>query len=294
MRSSRRFPDRPLKVRIVNESPRNILINSIRIVREYWLPAIQAPLTIASIVLAFLSFDLAKTGYSDAEKNRIASAKFINTVDSHLTMLNRSFAGLNISVSRLPLTVEKMDSSIFEMQIEINKMEDAVYAFQATLSNLSAVSDSQLSLIRETQKQWAEELLKKPKIDIVLYSVYRDSADNLTIIPQFINRGTKYAKDIVSIIRFNKNVELSSKGWAAYLYERVPRSWSYLYSGSIGSGQLGYEPPMEYSLHIPEINKIKNIILYFKNSHTFVQPIDSLIIPIPKPDSIIYLYKFDD
>jgi len=55
-------------------------------------------------------------------------------------------------------------------------------------------------LIRETQRQQAEELAKKPDLMLNVYHVERDSIGRLAIMPEIINMGNKLVHEKIILL----------------------------------------------------------------------------------------------
>jgi hypothetical protein len=291
---------KPLKVIILEDPPKHkyakLLLPIWRTIRNYVLPILQASLTAFAIILSYESFQLARENFKSAEDGRTASKQFINDIELQLATLNTSFSDLNKAVVKLPNTIQFLDSSVQTMRTHIESLKEVVTKFDSTLTGLSNVSNKQILLIKETQKQWATELSKKPLIKLTLISIQRDSLNKLTIFPQFSNYGDKYSKEFSAVLSVPPDYDFHSSGWASYPSGKRPNNWSISTSGPIGAKNdqqvFSMRPNgIDFTINIPNNFKNKFIKLYYYISSEYPQNGDSLIIQIIPPDSTIYFHN---
>lgn len=182
-------------------------------------------------------------GYSSFK----TSNEFANNVERHLGKIDSLFQSVEIKLTNIPLTISKIDSSIsnlnsaidkqqsiFEnsvlsLKAEMDEFSNSLSGYRQLLENITLASDKQLSLLRETQKQWETELGKKANLHLSLEDVKDIGGDTLQIFFILENMGDKFAQHVGISLYISRPIEFISRGWVSW---EMPKKsfigWTYM------------------------------------------------------------------
>ncbi len=205
---------------------------------ESWILLLQTILVLITVYLTYFNIKLSVSG-------RQATQQYVELISNQLGSLNEQFSSLNNqfvkvekNISRLPETVAKLDSTSEILGKQMIGLGENLSTFKVMLEDINIVAEKQLTLIKETQRQWEEELKRRPDLDLFVWSSDR-IGDTLTITPGLINKGNKYSDSNVAIIlKIPVKFSFQASGWVRSETREDIESWSTVVRNIIFGPQL--------------------------------------------------------
>jgi len=195
------------------------------------LRLLEILLLVLALYIAYLSFT--------------SSSVFSENVEEHLVKIDSLFIEVEEKLHNIPASINKIDSTIsildasiykqqksFENNInglsnELNKFSSSLVEYEALLTEITKASDKQLTLLKETQKKWEEELNRKPDLSLSIDKLEYLGDDTIDVFFSLNNSGNASAENIEIALKIFNYLEFISPNWVSIPNEDNSPTWCY-------------------------------------------------------------------
>jgi hypothetical protein len=233
-------------------------------------------MTLITAFFAVISLIFSYCNFKNASESGQKTKEYVDT-------LNSGIKNVSVVLKDLPISVQLLDSSIIKMQSQLGTLRETANLFKTTLAEMNNVADTQLALIRQTQKHWETELSRKANI-ILGRGQTRLISDTLLVTPVLTNIGNKGVSSCMITLEVPRIFGFGGSGWVKSDSLKDSQEWTYTYQwfitpvpDSISKGTTAKY--MSFSLLIPKDYKKKTITLNYSLFHEAYQE-GALVIPI--------------
>lgn len=244
-------------------------------------------LTCITAVMAAVSLWYADKNFSNALNSGEKNKEYVTTINTGIKDVNialkdlhTTIQGINSSIASLQ---SRLDTSMSTFQHQFGEFGKTADQFNSTFAQMNEALDTQLVLMRTTQKQWETELSRKPNLELGISKVQR-KMDTLDVMPAITNVGNKVATYFSILLEVPVEYKFIPKydingTWASdnYRHGNIV-AWSFYYEGNI-TPQSASNIIVEiltpglipFRLVLPKGCNSKYVILNYNLGHEFFQ-----------------------
>ena len=248
----------------------------------------QVIFTFVSLALLGIAILISYRTFRESQKFGSTMIAQMDTLSHLFTKVNEQISYLPTSVSRFDSTIMKLDEGISDQQQEFQKsiggLQRNIDAFSKgiadygkTLAKIVNASDKQLVLLDSRQKLLEKELMRKPKLKLLVKECVRDSLGRLHITPEISNEGDETATNCLILLSVPAKLGFECPAFRVYDSTVNIQAWSYEFPSYIPNGMKRSDQKMIFTIRIP-LNLKRPYKLLYRLSHNKGHNIDTLFI----------------
>jgi hypothetical protein len=207
-------PEAPMDVRIIDD-----------IAKRKW-DLLRNILTALSVGFAAVSLFFTYCNTQSAIDNKYKTQEYVDTLNSGIANVAINLDRAVKSIESLPNAIEKFESTLTIFDGQLKTLNETASLFKMSLNELALVADTQLALMRETQKRWEYELSRKASLSLK-YDRAQWLGDTLHVFFKLTSTGTKGAEYIWINISCPRQFSFYSKNWIPAGHSNGFEHWSY-------------------------------------------------------------------